>query len=183
MSVFTRSYPDPDQQTLQQTNVATRNPTPDSLNLNRYYRTELLTASEEYSLGMKVKFVVKCEAVHEGLAIHIGQNPTIAEWAKACGFEDYDAEISSENYRDSELDKQIRPAGSDTPELDPNMFVGIGLVNDRGVGWGKGWVKNVSDLSSHARNHDNPSVHGTVGVGPSGAWDHDHPSSFLCLGP
>merc|ERR1719491_168584 len=75
----------------QQTNVMNRNLSPDSMNLNRYYKTELLTAKEEYSLGMKVKFMVKCEAVHEGLSLNTGRNPTIAEWASACGFEDYDA--------------------------------------------------------------------------------------------
>ncbi|KAL7467776.1 hypothetical protein ACHAXS_008015 [Conticribra weissflogii] len=111
---------------------------PDSLNLNRYYKTELLTAKEEYSLGMKVKFMVKCEAVHEGLTVELGRAPTIAEWAAACGFDSYDPEMSSENYVETELDKQIRPAGGDSPDLDPNMFVGNGLVNDTGVGRGKG---------------------------------------------
>lgn len=114
----------------------------DSLNLNRYYRTELLTAKEEYSLGMKVKFMVKCEAVHEGLSLQLDRLPTISEWASACGFTTYDAEISSENYIDNELDKQIRPYGSeDQDEIDPNMFVGNGLVNDSGVGRGKGRAK------------------------------------------
>jgi hypothetical protein len=116
---------------------------PDSLNLNRYYRTELLTAREEYSLGMKVKFMVKCEAVHEGLSNSLGRAPTIAEWAAACGFDEYDAEMCSENYEDNDLDAQIRPTGSssDTADLDPNMFVGNGLVNDTGVGRGKGRAK------------------------------------------
>lgn len=53
--------------------------------LQRYYRTELLTAKEEYSLGTKVQFMVKCEAVHEGLAIGLERLPTIEEWARACG--------------------------------------------------------------------------------------------------
>ena len=113
----------------------------DTLNLNRYYRTELLTAKEEYSLGMKVKFMVKCESVHEGLMLDLDRIPTIAEWATACGFTDYDAEMSSENYVDNDLDKQIRPSGSETDELDPNMFVGNGLVNDSGVGRGRGRAK------------------------------------------
>ena len=115
--------------------------TPDSYNLGRYYRTKLLTAREEYSLGMKVKFMVSCELVHEGLALELDRMPTIAEWAKACGFEDYDAQIYAEDYVDTELDKQIRPTGADADELDPNMFVGNGLVNDTGVGRGKGRVK------------------------------------------
>jgi hypothetical protein len=55
------------------------------VNLQRYYRTELLTAQEEYSLGMKVRFMVKCEQVHEGLALHLQRLPTIEEWANACG--------------------------------------------------------------------------------------------------
>ena len=118
-----------------------RGKSPDSYNLGRYYRTKLLTAKEEYSLGMKVKFMVSCELVHEGLALELDRMPTIAEWAKACGFEDYDAQMYSEDYVDTELDKQIRPTGADADELDPNMFVGNGLVNDTGVGRGKGRVK------------------------------------------
>lgn len=113
----------------------------DSLNLNRYYKTELLTAKEEYSLGMKVKLMVKCETVHEGLSLQLGRMPTIAEWAAACGFEEFDREMCSENYVDNDLDRQIRPSGSDVDELDPNMFVGNGLVNDSGVGRGKGRAK------------------------------------------
>jgi len=113
----------------------------DSLNLDRYYKTELLTAKEEYSLGMKVKFMVKCEAVHEGLSLQLDRMPTIAEWAAACGFDAQDREICSENYVDNDLDRQIRPSGSEVDELDPNMFVGNGLVTDSGVGRGKGRAK------------------------------------------
>eukprot|EP00578_Thalassiosira_sp_NH16_P013974 CAMPEP_0181126038 /NCGR_PEP_ID=MMETSP1071-20121207/27393_1 /TAXON_ID=35127 /ORGANISM="Thalassiosira sp., Strain NH16" /LENGTH=755 /DNA_ID=CAMNT_0023211567 /DNA_START=89 /DNA_END=2357 /DNA_ORIENTATION=- len=118
-----------------------RGVSPDALNLNRYYKTELLTAKEEYSLGMKVKFMVQCEAVHEGLSLQLDRIPTIAEWAAACGFDAHDAEMCSENYADNDLDKQIRPTGSEVDELDPNMFVGNGLVNDTGVGRGKGRAK------------------------------------------
>eukprot|EP00571_Detonula_confervacea_P012082 CAMPEP_0172312486 /NCGR_PEP_ID=MMETSP1058-20130122/17671_1 /TAXON_ID=83371 /ORGANISM="Detonula confervacea, Strain CCMP 353" /LENGTH=783 /DNA_ID=CAMNT_0013025965 /DNA_START=76 /DNA_END=2427 /DNA_ORIENTATION=+ len=118
-----------------------RGVSPDSLNLNRYYKTELLKAKEEYSLGMKVKFMVKCDAVHEGLSLQLDRNPTIAEWAAACGFDTHDAEMCSENYVDNDLDRQIRPSGSEVDELDPNMFVGNGLVNDSGVGRGKGRAK------------------------------------------
>lgn len=53
--------------------------------LQRYYRTELLTGKEEYSLGTKVQFMVKCENVHEGLAIRLERLPTVLEWAHACG--------------------------------------------------------------------------------------------------
>ena len=119
----------------------------DSLNLNRYYKTELLTAKEEYSLGMKVKFMVKCEAVHEGLSLQLDRTPTIAEWAAACGFDTFDAEMCSEDYAENDLDRQIRPSGSKPDELDPNMFVGNGLVNDSGVGRGKGRVKKPPPTS------------------------------------
>jgi hypothetical protein len=56
-----------------------------NLELQKYYRTELLSAEEEYSLGIKVQLMVKCEQVHEGLAIHLMRLPTIEEWANACG--------------------------------------------------------------------------------------------------
>lgn len=55
------------------------------LDLSRYYRTELLTAEEEYTLGMQVRFMVKCEQVHEGLSLYLGRLPSIEEWASACG--------------------------------------------------------------------------------------------------
>ena len=57
----------------------------ESNDLQQYYRTELLTAKEEYSLGMKVQFMVKCEQVHEGAALRLGRLPTIQEWAASCG--------------------------------------------------------------------------------------------------
>jgi len=120
----------------------------DSFNLNRYYRTELLTAKEEYSLGMKVKFMVACESVHEGLSLQLGRNPTIVEWAAACGFDTYDA-----NYVDTDLDRQIRPSGSMSDELDPNMFIGNGLVHDTGVGRGKGRAK-AAPLTSLGKWYD-----------------------------
>lgn len=113
----------------------------DSLNLNRYYKTELLKANEEYSLGMKVKFMVKCQAVHEGLTLQLDRMPTIAEWAAACGFDSYDTELCSEKYVDDDLDWQIRPSGCESDQLDPNMFIGNGLVTDTGVGRGKGRAK------------------------------------------
>lgn len=56
-----------------------------NLELHKYYRTELLSADEEYSLGMKVQFMMKCEQVHEGLSTHLMRLPTIKEWAEACG--------------------------------------------------------------------------------------------------
>lgn len=57
----------------------------DNLELHKYYRTQLLSADEEYSLGMKIQFMTKCEQVHEGLSIDLLRLPTIQEWAEACG--------------------------------------------------------------------------------------------------
>lgn len=115
----------------------------DAVNLNMYYRTELLSAKEEYSCGMKVKFMMKCEAVHEGLSNALVRIPTIAEWAAACGFDQFDVAMSSDDYVENDLDREIRPsgAGSNEEPLDPNMFVGNGLVTDSGVGRGKGRVR------------------------------------------
>jgi hypothetical protein len=53
--------------------------------LQRFFRTELLTAEEEYSLGMKVHFMMKCEEVHEGLCEELERMPSMEEWANACG--------------------------------------------------------------------------------------------------
>ena len=53
--------------------------------LQKYYRTELLSAKEEYSLGIQVQFMVKCESVHEGLALRLERLPSMVEWAHACG--------------------------------------------------------------------------------------------------
>lgn len=114
------------------------------INLQKYYRTELLTAQEEYSLGMKIQFMMQCEQVHEGLCIHLMRLPTISEWAYACGFKTPDPEMSSDAYFETDLQRQIRPAGSDQlfEEKDPNMFVGNGLATEVGVGRGKGRAKN-----------------------------------------
>lgn len=57
----------------------------DPQHLQRYFLTELLTAKEEYSLGMKIQFMMKCEHVHEGLSANLERLPTIVEWAAACG--------------------------------------------------------------------------------------------------
>ena len=56
-----------------------------SIDLQKYYRTELLTAKEEYSLGMQIHFMMRCEEVHEGLATKLMRLPTMEEWARACG--------------------------------------------------------------------------------------------------
>lgn len=108
-------------------------------NLQKYYRTKLLTAHEEYSFGMKVQFLMKSEHVHEGLERKLSRTPSLVEWATACGFvEDGLFEIDE----DSDLIAQIRPVNKDKSSLlDPNMFVGNGLVNESGPGRGKGRVK------------------------------------------
>jgi hypothetical protein len=112
-------------------------------NLQRYYRTQLLTQEEEYTLGMKIQFLIKCEQVHEGLFNEMGRAPTIVEWSKACGFEEEDPIRSMSNYRETDLEKQIRPIKSEAweEEQDPNMFVGNGLANDTGPGRGRGRAK------------------------------------------
>ncbi|GFH50283.1 hypothetical protein CTEN210_06759 [Chaetoceros tenuissimus] len=109
-------------------------------NLQKYYRTTLLTQEEEYRLGMKIQFLIQCEAVHEGLYNEFGRLPTITEWANACGFVD-----SEETIVDKELERQIRPINSEAWEegQDPNMFVGNGLVNDSGPGRGRGRAKKA----------------------------------------
>lgn len=111
-----------------------------NLELHKYYRTELLGADEEYSLGMKILFMVKCEAVHEGLSTSLMRLPTIMEWASACGFLEED-----KKYIRMEGDDQIRPVGSDTmfEETDPNMFVGNGLAHQAGPGRGRGRAKKA----------------------------------------
>jgi hypothetical protein len=53
--------------------------------LFKYYRTELLSSDEEYSLGMKTQFMINCEQVHEGLSTRLMRLPSIEEWAEACG--------------------------------------------------------------------------------------------------
>jgi len=109
----------------------------DSSNLQKYYRTELLSAQEEYELGMKVQFMVKAEQVHEGLHLKLTKYPTITEWANACGFILHDDSFPHVNDV-----CRIRPTNSvETQEKDPNMFVGNGLVNNSGPGRGKGRVK------------------------------------------
>jgi hypothetical protein len=65
--------------------VSTRRSKVNNLELQKYYRTELLTADEEYTLGIKIQLLVKCEQVHEGLALQYMRLPTLEEWATACG--------------------------------------------------------------------------------------------------
>lgn len=105
------------------------------MDLHKYYRTDLLTSEEEYSLGMKIQFMIKCEQVHNGLASHLSRLPTVLEWAEACGFVKEDP-----SYIPALGDEQLRPAGSESmfEEVDPNTFVGNGLAAEIGPGRGRG---------------------------------------------
>lgn len=81
-----KSLPKPRSKTDKGRKASSRKRTKGSnLELHKYYRTELLSAAEEYSLGMKIQFMVKCEHVHEGLATDLMRLPSIQEWADACG--------------------------------------------------------------------------------------------------
>jgi RNA polymerase primary sigma factor len=127
-----------------------------SLDLQRYYQTVLLTHEEEYSLGMKVHFMVACEEVHEGIALQYGRLPTFVEWAAACGFTDPDP-----TFVPTEADEQLRPSGCDDMfmDTDPNLFVGNGLAHDAGPGRGRGRVKknfptSLSDVFDVTPNSD-----------------------------
>jgi RNA polymerase sigma factor (sigma-70 family) len=113
------------------------------MDLHKYYRTELLTSDEEYSLGMKIQFMAKCEQVHEGLTSSLMRLPTIEEWANACGFTDDEPYFVA-----TEADEQLRPAGSEFmfEPTDPNMFVGNGLAQEAGPGRGRGRTKKPPPL-------------------------------------
>jgi len=118
-------------------------------NLQRYYRTQLLTQEEEYTLGMKIQFLMKCEEVHEGLFDLLGRAPSIAEWAQACGFTGDDPVRCNPDYQETDLELQIRPVKSEAWDVDqdPDMFVGNGLANDSGPGRGRGRAKKVPPVS------------------------------------
>jgi len=113
---------------------------PNGMDLHKYYRTELLTPDEEYSLGMKIHFMSRCELVHEGLAASLDRLPTMEEWAAACGFTEKDPSFVA-----TEAEEQLRPPGSDAmfEETDPFMFVGNGLAQDTGPGRGRGRTKKA----------------------------------------
>jgi len=122
--------------------------------LQRYYRTELLTPMEEYSLGRKVQFMVQCEFVYEGLKLKSGTEPSIFEWAQACGFTTnhnhhwdesipYIAQIRPQQPPSSQ---QGIPSNSIVVEQQSNFFVGNGVVADTGPGRGRGRVKKPPPL-------------------------------------
>lgn len=112
--------------------------------LHRYYKTDLLSRDEEYSLGMKVQFMMQCEVVHEGLCTHLGRMPTMEEWAVACGFTDPEP-----TFAPTEADELLRPAGAENMfhTTDPNMFVGNGLSKNKGPGRGRGRPKKAATLT------------------------------------
>ena len=121
--------------------------------LQKYYRTELLTVDEEYSLGMKIQFMMKCERVHEGLALLHQRLPTMEEWAAACGFTEDDPMFVA-----TEADEQLRPAGSEVmfEDLDPTTFVGNGQVGTSGPGRGRGRAKKPPPTSLGPFIDDSP---------------------------
>jgi len=119
--------------------------------MQKYYYTPLLRHEEEYALGMKVRFLVQCEEVHEGQSAALGRIPTIVEWAEACGFKEYDKVYFDRNYVETALDSSLRPqiindslGGDDDAEdghSNSAFFVGNGLAKDTGVGRGRGRAK------------------------------------------
>ncbi|GAX19359.1 hypothetical protein FisN_4Lh062 [Fistulifera solaris] len=138
---FVKNLPkrkDTEQANLDHEEFSKRSKNVNGMDLHQYYRTDLLTAEEEYSLGMKIMFMVKCEQVHNGLASELSRLPTFVEWAEACGFTDEDS-----SYVPALGDEQLRPAGSETmfEELDPGTFVGNGLAVEVGPGRGRGRVQ------------------------------------------
>lgn len=124
-----------DQVNFDREEYAKRTKNVNGMDLHKYYRTDLLTSEEEYSLGMKIQFMIKCEQVHNGLASHLSRLPTLLEWADACGFK-----VEDPSYVPALGDEQLRPAGSESmfEELDPKTFVGNGLAADLGPGRGRG---------------------------------------------
>lgn len=149
----------------------------DPPNLQRYYKTELLTAEEEYTLGMRVRLMVQCEAVHEGLSLALERAPSLEEWAAACGYNEQSSEEEAALHRiDEREERSIRPASSTSmrEDRDPNMFVGNGLAGGAGVGRGNGRAKKAPPIKlgefwddsvakSKKRRKSNRAVRATAG--------------------
>ncbi|KAI5060973.1 hypothetical protein GOP47_0023478 [Adiantum capillus-veneris] len=57
------------------------------LNTNGSRRTKLLTAEEEVELARKIQDLLALEAIKVNLQVHLGREPTLAEWAKAVDME------------------------------------------------------------------------------------------------
>merc|ERR1719296_530393 len=115
--------------------------------MQKYYYTPLLSHEEEYTLGMKVRFLVQCEEVHEGQSTVLGRIPTMSEWASVCGFKEHDDTYHDPNYVETPLDSSLRPQlindslgdiDGDPQESTSAFFVGNGLAKDNGVGRGRG---------------------------------------------
>ena len=115
----------------------------DRQNFSKYYHTELLKSADEYSLGMKVRFLMCCEEVHYGLSAELDRLPTMVEWAEACQF----GATSSTTEESSFIEEEpfIRPSGSadsfpSQEELDKEarMFIGAKGLGRKGPGRGKG---------------------------------------------
>jgi RNA polymerase sigma factor (sigma-70 family) len=114
-----------------------------NVELQQYYRTELLTPDEEYRIGIQIQLMVKCELVHEGMAVDQMRLPTMVEWAAACGYK-----VPDPTFVATEADEQLRPAGSESmfQPSDPNMFVGNGPAHAAGPGRGRGRAKKAPPL-------------------------------------
>lgn len=135
---FVKNLPkrkDAEQVNLDHQEYAKRAKNVNGMDLHQYYKTDLLTSEEEYSLGTKIQFMIKCEHVHNGLASQLSRLPTVVEWAEACGFTKDDP-----SYFPALGDEQLRPVGSESmfEELDPRTFVGNGLAAEVGPGRGRG---------------------------------------------
>jgi RNA polymerase sigma factor (sigma-70 family) len=145
-------------------------PKNNGMDLHKYYATDLLTADEEYSLGMKIQFMVECELVHEGISAKLMRLPTMVEWGEACGFTDPDP-----TFVKAEADEQLRPVGSDTlfEDTDPNMFVGNGLAQSAGVGRGRGRAKKTPPLKLKPFYDDSEYVKSKRNKEPNGMRKRD----------
>jgi len=119
--------------------------------IRRYYKTDLLTLEEEYTLGSQIQFMIACEDVHEGLSIRLQRLPTFGEWAAACGYSSPEPK-----FKPTEFQEQLRPAGSAEmfEELDPTLFVGSGQVGEAGPGRGRGRQKKVPSSRLRDRRKD-----------------------------
>ena len=109
----------------------------------KYYRAELLKSADEYSLGMKARFLMCCEEVYLGLSTELERLPTMVEWAEACHF-GVTADNETLNY-DSLEEAPIRPSGSayyfptqEELEREARMFIGAKGLGRKGPGRGKG---------------------------------------------
>jgi len=115
----------------------------DRQNFSKYYHTELLKSADEYSLGMKVRFLMCCEEVHYGLSAELDRLPTMVEWAEACQFGATSSTAEESSFIAEEA--FIRPSGSadsfpSQEELDKEarMFIGARGLGRKGPGRGKG---------------------------------------------